>query len=57
MPSLIMVTHICPVCSNRVDAGQLASSFTLFAIMYVNLYEQPETSNLIGKKKKKKFKL
>ena len=41
-------------CANSVDRDQLASEeanwygSTLFAIKYVNLYQQPGSSNLIG---------
>ena len=47
-------THICPAFANSVDPDQLASSeanwsgSTLFVINYVNLYQQPVSSNLIG---------
>ena len=47
-------TRICPAFANSVDPDQLASSeanwsgCTLFAIKYVNLYQQCGLSNLIG---------
>ena len=43
-----------PVLANSVDPDQLASSeanlsgSALFVIQYVNLYQQPGSSNLIG---------
>ena len=43
-----------PAFANNVDPDQLASSeanwfgSSLFAIQYVNLYQQPGSSNLIG---------
>ena len=44
----------CPVLANNVDPDQLASEeanwsgSALFAIKYVNLYQQSGSSNLIG---------
>ena len=40
--------QICHVFANSVDPNQLASA--LFVINYVNLYQQPGSSNLIGLK-------
>ena len=51
-PSQLNTT--CPVLANSVDPDQLASEeanwsgSALFAIKYVNLYQQPGSSNLIG---------
>ena len=48
--------QICHVFANSVDPNQLASAeanwsgSTLFVINYVNLYQQPGSSNLIGLK-------
>ena len=45
---------MCPAFANRVDPDQLASEeanwsgSTLFAIQYMNLYQQFGSSNLIG---------
>ena len=47
-------TRIYPALANSVDPDQLASSeanwsgSALFAIQYLNLYQQPGSSNLIG---------
>ena len=47
-------TLICPALANSVDPDQLASSeanwsgSALFAIKYINLYQQSGSSNLIG---------
>ena len=47
-------TQIYPVFANSVDPDQLASSETnwsgsaLFVIQYVNIYQQPGSSNLLG---------
>ena len=47
-------TRIYPAFANSVDPDQLASEeanwsgSTLFAIQYVNLYQQSESSHLIG---------
>ena len=38
--------RIYPAFANSVDPDQLASA--LFAIKYMNLYQQSESSNLIG---------
>ena len=40
-------TQICSAFANSVDPGQLASSAS-FVIKYVNYYQQPGSSNLIG---------
>ena len=46
--------RICPAFENSVDPDQLASEeanwsgSALFVIKYVNLYQQPRLSNLIG---------
>ena len=46
--------QICSAFANSVDPDQLASEeanwsgSTLFAIQYLNLYQQPGSSNLIG---------
>ena len=46
--------HVCPVFENSVDPDQLASEeanwsgSALFVIQFVNLYQQPGSSNLIG---------
>ena len=51
---LSYLTRICPAFANSVDPDQLASSeanwsgSALFAIKYVNLYQQSGSSNLIG---------
>ena len=52
--TLLLLSMTCPVLANRVDPDQLASSeanwsgSALFVIQYVNLYQQPGSSNLIG---------
>ena len=54
-PSLLLNTT-CPVLANGVDPGQLASEeanwsgSALFVIKYVNFYQKPGSSNLIGSK-------
>ena len=51
-PSLLNTT--CPVLTNNVDPDQLASEeanwcgSALFVIKYVNFYQKPGSSNLIG---------
>ena len=52
--TLPLLNTTCPVLANSVDPDQLASKeanwsrSALFAIMYVNLSQQPGSSNLIG---------
>ena len=52
--TLLLLNTTCPVLANSVDPDQLASSeanwsgSSLFAIKYVNLYQQSGSSNLIG---------
>ena len=52
--TLLLLNTSCPVLANSVDPDQLASSeanwsgFALFAIKYVNLYQQSGSSDLIG---------
>ena len=41
-----MLNTTCPILANSVDPDQLASA--LFVIKYVNFYQKPESSNLIG---------
>ena len=49
-----MLSTTCIVLANSVDPDQLASSeanwsiSTLFVIKYVNFYQKPGSSNLIG---------
>ena len=49
-----MLNTTCPVLANSVDPDQLASEeanwsgYALFAIKYVNFYQKPRSSNLIG---------
>ena len=49
-----MLNMTCPVLANSVDPDQLASEeanwseSALFVIKYVNFYQKPESSNLIG---------
>ena len=49
-----MLNTTCPVLANSVDPDQLASSeanwsgSALFVIKYVNFYQNPGSSNLIG---------
>ena len=51
---LLLLNTTCPVLSNSVDPDQLSSSeanwsgSALFAIKYVNLYQQSASSDLIG---------
>ena len=53
-----MLNMTCPVLANSVDPDQLASweanwsGSALFVIKYVNFYQKPESSNLIGWKLK-----
>ena len=52
--TLLLLNMTCPVLANSVDPDQLASSeanwsgSALFVIKYVNFYQKPESSNLIG---------
>ena len=56
--TLLLLNTIYPVLANSVDPDQLASEeanwsgSALFAIKYVNLYQQSGSSNLIGWKLK-----
>ena len=53
--TLLMLNMTCPVLANSVDPDQLASEeeanwsgSALFVIKYVNFYQKPGSSNLIG---------
>ena len=52
--TLLLLSTTCPVLANSADPDQLASEeanwpgSALFVIQYVNLYQQPGSSNLIG---------
>ena len=52
--TLLLLNTTCPVLTNSVDPDQLASSeanrsgSALFVIKYVNFYQKPGSSNLIG---------
>ena len=52
--TLVLLNPDIPCLANGVDPDQLASSeanwsgFALFAIQYLNSYQQPGSSNLIG---------
>ena len=54
MLALLLLNMICHVLANSVDPDQLASEeanwseSALFVIKYVNFYQKPESSNLIG---------
>ena len=54
MLTLVLLNPLYPDLANSVDPDQLASEETnwsgsaLFVIQYVNLYQQPGSSNLIG---------
>ena len=54
MLTLILLNQTCPTFANSVDPDQLDSEeanwsgSALFAIKYVNLFQQPGLSNLIG---------
>ena len=56
--TLLLLTMTCPVLANSVDPDQLASEeanwsgSALFVIKYVNFYQKPRSSNLIGWKLK-----
>ena len=51
---LLLLNTTCPVLANSVDPDQLASEeanwsgSALFVIKYVNFYQKPGSSNLIG---------
>ena len=53
---VLLGARICPASANSVDPDQMASEeanwsgSALFAIWYLNLYQQPGLSNLIGLK-------
>ena len=44
----LLLLKTCPVLANSVDPDQLASGSALFVIKYVNFYQKPRSSNLIG---------
>ena len=52
--TLLLLNMTCTVLANSVDTDQLASSeanwvgSALFVIKYVNFYQKPKSSNLIG---------
>ena len=52
--TLLLLNTICPVLANSEDPDQLASKeakwfgSALFVIKYVNFYQNPGSSNLIG---------
>ena len=52
--TLLLLNMTCPVLANSVDPDQLASEeaiwsgSALFNIKYVNFYQKPISSNLIG---------
>ena len=51
--TLLLLNMTCPVLANSVGPGQLASEANwsgsaLFVIKYVNFYQKPGSSNLIG---------
>ena len=52
--TLLLLNMTCPVLANSVDPDQLASEeanlpgSALFVIKYVNFYQKPGSSNLIG---------
>ena len=54
--TLLLLNMTCPVLANSVDPDQLASEeanrsgSALFVIKHMNLYQQPGSSNLIGRK-------
>ena len=56
--TLLLLSTTCPVLANSVDPDQLASEeanwsgSALFVIKYVNFYQKPGSSNLIGWKLK-----
>ena len=52
--TLLLLNTTCPVLANSVDPDQLASEeanwsgSALFVVKYVNFYQKPGSSNLIG---------
>ena len=54
MLTLLLLNTTCPVLANSVDPDQLASEeahwfgSALLVIKYVNFYQNPRSSNLIG---------
>ena len=56
MLTLLLLNIACPVSANSVDPGQLVSNeanwswSALFVIKYLNFYQKPGSSNLIGRK-------
>ena len=46
--TLLLLNTACLVLANSVDPHQLASEEALFVIKYVNFYQNPGSSNLIG---------
>ena len=55
--TILLLNKTCPVLTNSVDPDQLASEeeanwsgSALFVIKYVNFYQKPGSSNLIGRK-------
>ena len=52
--TLLLLNTTCPVLANSVDPDQMASEeanwsgSALFVIKYVNFYQKPRSSNLIG---------
>ena len=50
--TLLLLNTTCPVLANSVDPDQLASEeasgSALFAVKYLNFYQKPGSSNLIG---------
>ena len=49
--TLVLLISDMPALSNGIDPDQLEtnwSGFEMFGIKYVNLYQQPGSSNLIG---------
>ena len=53
--TLLLLNTTCPVLANSVDPDQLASEeanwsgSALFVIKYMNFYQKPGSSNLIGR--------
>ena len=56
MLTILLLKMTCPVLANSVDPDQLASEeanwsgSALFIIKHMNMYQQPGSSNLIGRK-------
>ena len=52
--TILLLNTTCPALANSVDPDQLASEeanwsrYALFVIKYVNFYQKPRSSNLIG---------